>query len=150
MAGRKRKAWWVAFLPAVLMMVMTLWSLIVNIEPYLRLIRSGAEIELMRHVQFGIVLSLLALSAWLIVEAFITWRTMIRTAVPIAKPSLWPIPAKSDQGRLERRVESGRMRDRRSRASEGGWTPPCLIAEFISGRRPDGRQPTETRESAAS
>jgi len=91
--ARKRKAWWVAFFPAVLMMVMTLWSLIVNIEPYLRLIRSGAEIELMRHVQFGIVLSLLVLSAWLIVEAFITWRTMIRTPAPVAEPSHLPDPS---------------------------------------------------------
>ncbi len=89
--ARKRIGWWLAFFPAVLMMVMTLWSLLVNIEPYIRLLSQGGPIELMRHVQFAIVLSLLALSIWLIVEAVITWRTMIRTARQEAAVALSPV-----------------------------------------------------------
>ncbi|MBI5155074.1 carbon starvation protein A [Candidatus Poribacteria bacterium] len=76
--ARKRMAWWLTFFPTVFMMTMTLWSLGLTVSGYLVAARGGAHLEPMRHLQLGISLSLIALSAWLIVEAVITWWTMIR------------------------------------------------------------------------
>lgn len=76
--ARKKMAFWIAMLPAVFMMAVTLWSLTLGIKPYLRLLGSGAKIESIRHLQFGITVSLLVLSVWLVVEAVITWRQIVR------------------------------------------------------------------------
>lgn len=76
--ARKGMAYWVALGPTVFMMVMTLWSLVISINPYLNLWRSGGPVDPIRHFQFGITISLIVLSVWLIVEAVITWRTFIR------------------------------------------------------------------------
>ncbi len=75
--ARHRMHYWITLGPAVFMMVMTIWSLVISIPPYLKLIRGEAKVEVFKHLQFGITVSLIVLSAWLIVEAFITWRTML-------------------------------------------------------------------------
>lgn len=75
--ARKGMAYWVALGPTVFMMVMTLWSLVLSIGPYLGVLRSGAPVDLIRHFQFGITISLILLSVWLIVEAVITWRSIL-------------------------------------------------------------------------
>ncbi|HNM45501.1 carbon starvation protein A [Candidatus Sumerlaeota bacterium] len=73
--ARKKMAWWLTFFPTVFMMVMTLWSLILNIPPYLKE-RQGHTTTLFSHLKFGISVMLILLSCWLIVEALITWRNM--------------------------------------------------------------------------
>lgn len=83
--ARKKMAWWVAFFPTVLMMFMTLWSLFISIPPYLKLFDRSEPIEIIRHVQFGISVLLIGLSAWLIAEALLTWREMTK---PPESPSL--------------------------------------------------------------
>ncbi len=75
--ARKRMAWWITFFPTVFMMFMTLWSLFLNIGPYVKRLRGTDAIEPFAHMQFAITVSLIVLSGWLIVEALITWRTMI-------------------------------------------------------------------------
>jgi carbon starvation protein len=76
--ARKRMAYQITLFPTLFMLVMSLWSLLVNLGPYLELMRSGASITPIRHVQFVVSVSLLFLSAWLIVEAVITWREILR------------------------------------------------------------------------
>ncbi len=67
---------WIAFWPTLFMVVMTLWSLALMLGPYLTLWDSGAPIPLVRHVQFGIVVSLVILAVWLVVEAILTVRAV--------------------------------------------------------------------------
>ncbi len=67
---------WIAFWPMLFMVVMTIWSLVLMLGPYLALWEAGAPIALVRHLQFGIVLSLIILAAWLVVEALLTLRSM--------------------------------------------------------------------------
>jgi len=76
--ARTRQAWWLTFFPTIFMLAMTIWSLLLNIGPYRALLQSGKPIDPLVHLQFGITCSLLLLSAWLVVEALITWRTMIK------------------------------------------------------------------------
>lgn len=74
--ARKRMAYWLTLWPSVFMMLVTLWSLILMIGPYLARWKTGQSIELIHHLQFAIVLSLIGLAVWLVIEAFITWRTL--------------------------------------------------------------------------
>lgn len=67
---------WTAFWPTVFMIVMTLWSLVLMLGPYMTLWSAGGPIPLVRHVQFGIVLSLIILAVWLVVEAVVTLRSL--------------------------------------------------------------------------
>ncbi|NUN96235.1 MAG: carbon starvation protein A [Candidatus Omnitrophica bacterium] len=76
--ARKGKPYWFTLGPTLFMLLMSLWSLILTIRPYVVLRNSGAEISAIRHVQFLVCVSLVGLAAWLIVEAIITWQTMIR------------------------------------------------------------------------
>jgi carbon starvation protein len=76
--ARRRMNFWIALAPSVFMMVMTLWSLALMARPYLMVWGKGVPIEPFRHFQFGIIVTLMALSAWLIAEAVATWRTMLR------------------------------------------------------------------------
>ena len=76
--ARRKLSPWLALAPAAFMMTMTLWSLAVGARPYLKLWNAGLPIEPIRHVQFTITLSLLGLSAWLIVEAALTLRSIRR------------------------------------------------------------------------
>lgn len=71
--ARRRMNYWLALVPTVFMMVMTLWSLVLMAAPYVAMWREGRPIETFRHFQFGITVTLLALSGWLIVEALLTW-----------------------------------------------------------------------------
>ncbi len=75
--ARKRMAWWLTLWPAVFMMLVTLWSLVLMLGPYFARWQSGLRIELIHHFQFVIIISLIGLALWLVVEAFITWRTLI-------------------------------------------------------------------------
>jgi len=81
--ARQRMAWWVTALPALFMMVMTLWSLFLMVGPYMRQWRSGAVLPALTHVQFGITCSLVVLAAWLIVETAVTLGSL-RTTAPRA------------------------------------------------------------------
>jgi len=76
--ARKGLPYWVALGPTLFMMTMTLWSLLISIGPYLALWQDNASIETIRHFQFLITVSLIALSVWLIAEALLTWRTFLR------------------------------------------------------------------------
>jgi carbon starvation protein len=75
--AKTRQAWWLTFFPTLFMLFMTIWSLLLNIRPYLKLWETNATIDPLIHLQFAITCSLLFLATWLIVEALITWRTMI-------------------------------------------------------------------------
>ncbi|MBI2505618.1 MAG: carbon starvation protein A [Candidatus Latescibacteria bacterium] len=86
--ARKGQPYWLALGPTLFMMAMTLWSLLISIGPYMSLWQSGASIEPLHHFQFLITLSLIVLSLWLIVEAFLTWRTFIRPPQGRAEPAL--------------------------------------------------------------
>lgn len=76
--ARKGIPYWISLGPTVFMMAMTLWSLVLSIGPYLDLWQRGVSIELIRHLQFGIIISLMGLALWLIAEAVLTWRSMLR------------------------------------------------------------------------
>ncbi|MCC6547113.1 carbon starvation protein A [Candidatus Sumerlaeota bacterium] len=82
--ARRKMAWWLTFFPTVFMMVMTLWSLVLNIPPYLSEMRTNTA-TLFSHLKFGISVMLILMSCWLIVEALITWRGMLQ---PPASPAL--------------------------------------------------------------
>jgi len=84
--ARKGLPWLLTFFPTVFMMAMTLWSLALSLRSYMALARSGGEVGLMRHMQFAISVSLVVLSLWLIVEAVLTWWTMIRPRRDDAPP----------------------------------------------------------------
>jgi carbon starvation protein len=74
--ARKRMAYWLTLWPAVFMMVVTLWSLVLMLPPYFAKWKSGQSIEAIHHFQFLIIVSLIGLALWLVVEAFITWRSL--------------------------------------------------------------------------
>lgn len=74
--ARKGYPYWIALGPAIFMMGMTLWSLVISVPPYLTLLKSGEPIETFRHMQFVITLSLIGLALWLVFEALLTWRQM--------------------------------------------------------------------------
>lgn len=76
--AKKKLPFWIALGPAIFMMAMTIWSLILSIPPYWAALQGEAEVEVFKHLQFGITLSLLGLSSWLIVEAVITWIDILR------------------------------------------------------------------------
>jgi len=71
---RKAMAWWITFWPAAFMTLMTQWSLILSMPSYANAWNSGAPMDPVRHVQFGVSLLLLGLSCWLLVEAVLCWR----------------------------------------------------------------------------
>lgn len=85
--ARKGLPYWLTLAPTLFMMLMTLWSLFLSIPPYLRLWSGTEPIALVRHAQFGITLTLIALSLWLIGEALITWNTL-RPGSSRLKPAL--------------------------------------------------------------
>lgn len=72
--ARKRLPYWLTLWPAVFMMIMTLWSLVLMLAPYLRKWQSGQSIEMIQHFQFLVIVSLIGLAVWLVVEALLTWR----------------------------------------------------------------------------
>jgi carbon starvation protein len=74
--ARKRMAYWLTLIPAVFMMLVTLWSLVLMLDPYVALWRSGKPIQLIHHLQFIIILTLIGLAVWLVIEAFITWSQL--------------------------------------------------------------------------
>lgn len=76
--ARKQMPYWLTLFPTLFMMTMSLWSLCINIPPYLRLVQSGESITLIRHIQFVVSASQILLAVWLIVEALITWREIVR------------------------------------------------------------------------
>ncbi len=80
--ARKKMNFWIALVPTLFMMVMTMWSLVLMTLPYLQRLRDHAVIEPFRHFQFLITLVLIVLSVWLVVEALITWRQMTRPPAP--------------------------------------------------------------------
>lgn len=77
--ARKRMAYWLTLWPAVFMMIVTIWSLVLMLPPYLAKWQSNQSIELIQHLQFLIIVSLIGLALWLVIEAFITWRTLTGT-----------------------------------------------------------------------
>ncbi|MCX7716903.1 MAG: hypothetical protein N2111_00670 [Candidatus Sumerlaeaceae bacterium] len=91
--ARKGLAWWVALVPTLFMMVMTLWSLALGAHAYIGLWRSGQTLEIIRHFQFGITVMLIALSVWLVVEALRTWHAFTRPPGGERLPSDAPVVA---------------------------------------------------------
>ncbi len=88
--ARKRLPYWIALGPAIFMMTMTMWSLVLSLPPYLKLLRGDRPVEVFKHMQFGISVSLIVLSCWLIVEAILTWRTIVKPpeGSPSGEPAL--------------------------------------------------------------
>ncbi|CAN5233737.1 carbon starvation protein A [soil metagenome] len=76
--ARKKMAWQLTFAPTIFMMTMTLWSLYLNIGPYITKWNSGNPMDTFTHLQFAITCSLIALSVWLIIEALITAAQIMR------------------------------------------------------------------------
>jgi len=74
--ARKKMNYWLTFIPTVWMMIVSIWSLWLMVNPYLDRLKTGEPVEAIRHIQFAITLSLLGLSFWLIIEAIITWYNM--------------------------------------------------------------------------
>ena len=64
---------WLTLGPTIFMLIMTLWSLVFAINPYLELLQSGKPLEALIHLRFGITISLLFLGVWLVIEALIVW-----------------------------------------------------------------------------
>ncbi len=88
--AKRRLPYWLTLAPTLFMMGMTVWSLAISIPPYLALWKAAEPIAMARHMQFGVTMVLLVLALWLVVEAIITWRTMMRPRpdVPLAQESL--------------------------------------------------------------
>ncbi len=82
--AHKGTSYWFTLLPSMFMMIMSLWSLVLMVIPYLGEWQSGATIPSLRHLQFLVSVVLILLAVWLIVEAVITWRSMIRPRGRIA------------------------------------------------------------------
>ncbi len=76
--ARRGMAWWITLFPTIFMLAMTLWSLLLNIAPYVKEWKSGAKVEIFSHLKFGITAMLIFLTVWLIIEAVITWRDIMR------------------------------------------------------------------------
>ncbi|HRU07248.1 MAG TPA: carbon starvation CstA family protein, partial [Candidatus Brocadiia bacterium] len=84
--GRRRGPWWIAFLPMLFMMTMTLWSIILSITQYAGKWLAGAPLEIMVHVQFFVNALLLVLAVLLMVEGVLT-ALIIRRERREAAPS---------------------------------------------------------------
>lgn len=74
--ARRGMNYWLTLLPAGLMMVMSIWSLVLMVRPFIGRFQSGESIQPIRLLQFGIIVSLLVLSVWLIIEAMVIWRNL--------------------------------------------------------------------------
>jgi len=72
--AKRRMNFWIALGPTIFMLIMTLWSLMIMGYPYLSLWRQGERIAAVQHFQFGIIVSLVVLTLWLVGEALVTWR----------------------------------------------------------------------------
>lgn len=77
--ARIRHCWWLTLGPTIFMMAMTLWSLWLNIGPYVAEWHTGKPMAVFTHLRFAITVSLLVLSAWLIVEAVVTTLEILRS-----------------------------------------------------------------------
>ena len=75
--ARRGMAWWITLFPTIFMLAMTLWSLLPNIAPYVKEWKGG-KVEIFSHLKFGITTMLIFLTVWLIIEAVITWRDIMR------------------------------------------------------------------------
>ncbi|GMV64634.1 MAG: carbon starvation protein A [Candidatus Hinthialibacteria bacterium] len=76
--ARTGKPCWFTLLPTLFMMCMSIWSLVLIILPYLALWGGEAPIPAIRHLQFLVSFVLIILAGWLLLEAWITWKTMIQ------------------------------------------------------------------------
>jgi carbon starvation protein len=76
--ARTQKPYWFTLIPTLFMMAMSLWSLFLMVYSYLGLWSLDKPITPLRHLQFLVAMTLILLAAWLLVEAVITWRTMLR------------------------------------------------------------------------
>lgn len=80
--AKSGKAYWFTLLPALFMLVMSIWSLVLIIQSYLILWAGDQAISALNHLQFLVSSVLIILAGWLLMEAWITWRTMIRPKSP--------------------------------------------------------------------
>ena len=83
-----RKGWsyWLTLGPAILMLIMTLWSLGLTLTIHAGRVRDGTAAAV-QHVEAGVVVLLMGLAVWLIGEAILLAR---RPPIP---PNLVPQPA---------------------------------------------------------
>jgi hypothetical protein len=56
----------------IFMMIMTLWSLVLLVSPFVRAVRAGAALKPDGWISGVIGVVLLVLSIWLIIETFVT------------------------------------------------------------------------------
>jgi carbon starvation protein len=62
----------IAIIPMIFMMIMTLWSLVLLVSPFVRAVRAGAALKPDGWISGVIGVVLLVLSIWLIIETFVT------------------------------------------------------------------------------
>ncbi|MBI5382207.1 MAG: carbon starvation protein A [Opitutae bacterium] len=67
------KSVWYTLGPALFMLAMTMWSLVLIMKQYFGRVAAGASVGV-HHVEFGVALLLLAMALWLVVEAGLVAR----------------------------------------------------------------------------
>lgn len=82
--AHKGKRFWVTLVPAVFMLVMTVWSLALTLITYLKKMRTQTLVPLQR-LEFAVALVLVVLALWLAVEAWVVLKRdhSIKDAEPL-------------------------------------------------------------------
>lgn len=70
---RRGRGAWLTLGPAILMLIMTLWSLGLTLTTHATRIRAG-NVAMVQHVEAGVVVLLMALAVWLVGEALLLAR----------------------------------------------------------------------------
>ena len=74
---QKGKSVWYTLGPTIFMLTVTMWSLALAVQTHLGRLKTG-NVAAVHHIEFGVVLLLFVMSAWLVVEAILLVRGRAR------------------------------------------------------------------------
>ncbi len=75
---RRGRGAWFTFVPAVLMLSVSLWSLGLMLQTYLGRLSSPAPVATVQHIEAGVAALLVVLAGWLVIEALVLTRSLRR------------------------------------------------------------------------
>jgi len=82
---RRGRGAWFTLGPAVLMLTVSLWSLVLMLQTHLGRLRGQAPVATMHHIEAGVAALLMVLACWLVIEALVLTRNL-RRAPPAPLP----------------------------------------------------------------
>lgn len=83
---RRGRGAWLTLGPAIVMLTMTMWSLVLMLSAHLERMKNGA-VATVHHVEAGVSVVLVVLAVWLVIEALLLLRTLRPPAAFQAAPA---------------------------------------------------------------